>query len=498
MFDRPLKILLVSSEVAPFAKTGGLADVAGSLPKALATAGGNVYGGNDVRVAMPRYKQTEGAKYLMDFPVPFGGRIETAIVRQDSIEAEYQGEQRQIPVYMVDNHHYFFRDNIYMYADDAERFTFFCLALLEMLPRLGWQPDIIHCNDWQTGPIPFFIRTKYTKDDFYNRIATVFTIHNLQYQGIFPPDVLSILEVQEDYFTSEQLEFYGSVSYIKMGIMYADVVNTVSRTYAAEIQHPEFGVRMDGLLRKRSADLYGIINGINYHEFNPDKDPRIFRNYNSNSIENKKDNKFALQKELGLPVREVPVLGLVSRLVDQKGLDLLAKIMDELMALDIQFILLGSGDSYYEAQFSSFSQTYPEKMVTRIGFNTVLAQRIYAGADVFLMPSRFEPCGLGQLISMRYGTIPVARATGGLADTVTDYNPVTGSGNGFVFAEYNSRALLDAIYRALKLYGQNPAAWRRLVRAAMEIDYSWARSAVEYLQLYREGIKKLMQWTRSA
>lgn len=498
MFDRPLKILLVSSEVSPFAKTGGLADVAGSLPKALATAGGNVYGGNDVRVAMPRYKQTEGAKYLMDFPVPFGRRTETAIVRQDSIEAQYRGEQRQIPVYMIDNYHYFFRDGIYMYEDDAERFTFFCLALLEMLPRLGWQPDIIHCNDWQAGPIPFFIRTKYPKDDFYNRIATVFTIHNLQYQGNFSTDALSFLGVGEDYFTPEKLEFYGSISYIKMGIMYADVVNTVSRTYAAEIQRPEFGERMDGLLRKRSADLYGIINGINYHEFNPDKDPRIFRNYNSNSIENKKENKFALQKELGLPAREVPVLGLVSRLVDQKGLDLLARIMDDLMALDIQFILLGSGDPYYEAQFSSFSQTYPEKMVSRIGFNTVLAQRIYAGADIFLMPSRFEPCGLGQLISMRYGTIPVARATGGLADTVNDYNPVTGSGNGFVFSEYNRRALYDAISRGLKLYGQNPAAWRRLVRAAMEIDYSWARSAVEYLQLYREGIKKLMQWTRSA
>jgi len=498
MFDQPLKMLLVSSEVAPFVKTGGLADVAGSLPKALAVAGGNVYGGNDVRVAMPRYKQIEGAKYLMDFPVPFGGRTETAVIRLDGIEGQYQGEQRTIPVYMIDNYHYFFRDSIYMYEDDAERFAFFCFAVLEMLPRLGWQPDIIHCNDWQTGPVSFLIKTQYAKNSFYNRITTVFTIHNLLYQGNFSPDTLDLLEAGDEYFTSEQLEFYGSVSYIKMGILYADVINTVSRTYAAEIQRPEFGERMDGLLRKRSADLYGIINGINYHEFNPAKDPRIFRNYNSSSIENKKENKYALQKELGLPVREVPVLGLVSRLVDQKGLDLLAGIMDDLMALDIQFILLGSGDPFYENKFSGFSRVYPEKNVSRIGFNTVLAQRIYAGADIFLMPSRFEPCGLGQLISMRYGAIPVVRATGGLADTVNDYNPVTGSGNGFVFSEYNSGALCDAIFRALKLYRQNPAAWRRLVRTAMDIDYSWARSAVEYLQLYREGIKRASNMYKSA
>lgn len=498
MFDRPLKILLVSSEVSPFAKTGGLADVAGSLPKALATAGGNVYGGNDVRIAMPHYKQIEGAGYLTDYPVAFGGRTETAIVRQASIEAQYLNEHRQVPVYMIDNHHYFYRDGIYMYKDDDQRFTFFCLALLELLPRLGWQPDVIHCNDWQTGPIPFFIRTRYAGNDFYSRTATVFTIHNLQYQGNFPPQALEYLGVGMDYFTPDRLEFYGSVSYMKMGIGYADVINTVSRTYASEIQRPDLGERMDGLLRKRAADLYGITNGINYHEFNPEKDPRIIRNYNSSSIENKKENKFALQKEVGLPVREVPVLGLVSRLVDQKGLDLIAKIMADLMELDIQFVLLGSGDPYYEDLFRSFNQTYKGKMTAVIGFNTVLAQRIYAGTDIFLMPSRFEPCGLGQLISMRYGTIPVVRATGGLADTVNDYNPVTGAGNGFVFSEYNGRALYDAISRALKLYTQNPGAWRRLVRTAMEIDYSWARSAMEYLQLYREAIKKIERWTKTA
>lgn len=498
MYDRPLKVLLMSSEVVPFAKTGGLADVAGSLPKALATVGGNDNQGNDVRVAMPHYKQIEGARYLMDFPVVFGGRVETAIIRESSIEAQYRNEHRVIPVYMVDNHHYFYRDGMYVFDDDAERFAFFCRAVLEMLPRLNWQPDIIHCNDWQCGPVPFYLETKYRRDDFYSKIATVYTIHNLQYQGNFPRDVLKLMEVGDDYFTPERLEFYGMVSYMKMGILYADVISTVSRNYAEEIQRPEMGERMDGLLRKRSTDLYGIVNGINYHEFDPKNDPRIHRNYDRDSIENKKENKFALQKEMGLPVVDVPVLGLISRLVDQKGLDLIAHIVDKLMLLDIQFVVLGSGDRYYEDMFRQIKERYPQKIGVYIGFNSVLAQRIYAGSDIFLMPSRFEPCGLGQLISMRYGTVPVVRATGGLADTVYDYNPVTGSGNGFVFTEYDGRALYHAITRALEVYYERPEEWKRLMRTCMELDFSWARSAVEYLQLYQEAMNKRTRMLKTA
>ncbi|GBF34094.1 ADP-glucose transglucosylase [Desulfocucumis palustris] len=489
MFDRPLKILLVSSEVVPFAKTGGLADVAGSLPKALAVVG-NDNMGNDVRVIMPHYKGIEGASYRMDFPVMFNNRAETSIIRESTIEAHFHGQHRIIPVYMVDNHHYFYRDRMYMFPDEAERYTFFCRAVLEMLPRLNWQPDVIHCNDWQSGPIPFFIKTRYRHDPFYAKISTVFTIHNLQYQGNYPRESLRVLGVGDEYFTPDQLEFYGSVSFMKMGLVYSDVINTVSRTYAAEIQRPELGERMDGLLRKRSHDLYGIVNGINYHEFNPKTDHRIYRNYDYDSIEYKKENKYALQKELGLPIRDVPVIGLISRLVDQKGLDLISEIGDELMHLDLHFVVLGSGEKHYEEMFNRLKSKYPQKMGVYIGFNSILAQRIYSGADMFLMPSRFEPCGLGQLIAMRYGTIPIVRATGGLADTVHDYNPATGSGNGFVFSEYNGRALYHAIARSLKVYRDDQEQWSKLARNCMEMDFSWARSGVEYLQLFQEAISR--------
>jgi len=489
MFDRPLKILFVSSEVVPFAKTGGLADVAGSLPKALSLVGGDNMG-NDVRVVMPRYQQIEGASYKMDFPVPFKNRNETAIIRESSIEAHYQGERRQVPVYMVDNYHYFFRERMYMFEDEADRFAFFCRAVLEMLPRLEWQPDIIHCNDWQSGPIPLFLKTHYANNQFYNRIATVFTIHNLQYQGNYSRDALAALGLGDEYAHPDRLEFYGSISFMKAGIVYSDVVNTVSRTYAEEIKRPELGERMEGLLRKRAGDLYGIVNGINYHEFNPRTDPRIYRNFDQHSIVNKRENKFGLQKEIGLPAGEVPVIGLISRLVDQKGLDLIAETIDELMAQEIQFVVLGSGERYYEQLFESIRARYPDKMGVYIGFNAILAQRIYAGADMFLMPSRFEPCGLGQLISLRYGTIPIVRFTGGLADTVHDYNPATGSGNGFGFSEYKGQALLDTVSRALQLYREQPEQWLRLVKNAMELDFSWARSGVEYLQLYQEAMNK--------
>lgn len=497
MFDRPLKILVVSSEVVPFAKTGGLADVAGSLPKALALVG-NDNMGNDVRVVMPRYQQIEAGVYRMDFPVPFKDRNETAIIREASIESQYRGERKTIPVYLVDNHHYFYRDRIYMFDDEAERFAFFCRAVLEMLPKLDWQPDVIHCNDWQSGPIPLFLKTHYRQDQFYNRIATVFTIHNLQYQGNYPKDVLRILGLGEEFFHPERLEFYGMVSFMKAGIVYSDVINTVSRTYASEIQHPELGERMDGLLRKRSKDLYGIVNGINYHEFNPKTDPRITRNYDSSSVANKKENKYALQKEMNLPVKDVPLIGLISRLVDQKGLDLIAEVIDEIMSADLQFVVLGSGDHYYENMFERIRSRYPDKMGLYLGFNAILAQRIYAGSDMFLMPSRFEPCGLGQLISLRYGTIPIVRFTGGLADTVNDYNPDTGSGNGFGFFEYSGRELLNTIKRSIKLYREKPAQWEALVRNAMEQDFSWARSGVEYLQLYQQAMSTHLSLQRIA
>lgn len=497
MFDRPLKILLVSSEVVPFAKTGGLADVAGSLPKALALVG-NDNAGNDVRVVMPRYRQIEGVSYRLDFPIQFNNRYETVIIKESAIESNFQGAHKTIPVYMIDNYRYFYRDRMYMFDDEAERFAFFCRAVLEMLTRLDWQPDIIHCNDWQSGPIPLLLKTQYRQDPFYQKIATVFTIHNLQYQGNFAKDSLKLLNLGEEYYHPDLLEFYGSISFMKAGILYSDIINTVSRTYAEEIQRPEMGERMDGLLRKRSCDLHGIVNGINYHEFNPRTDPRIHRNYDQSSVANKKENKFALQKEMGLPEKDVPVISLISRLVDQKGLDLISQIIDSLMQEDVQFIVLGSGDPHYERLFENIKNNYPDKIGLYIGFNAILAQRIYAGSDMFLMPSRFEPCGLGQLISLRYGTIPIVRLTGGLADTISDFNPATGSGNGFGFSEYSGPALLHTVRRALKLYRERPEQWQYLVKNAMDLDFSWARSAVEYLQLYQEAIARHLNMQRIA
>ncbi|MGE5554612.1 MAG: glycogen synthase [Betaproteobacteria bacterium] len=493
MFDRNLRILIVSSEVSPFAKVGGLADVAGSLPKALATLGEGELA-NDVRVVMPRYRRIANAKYVTDFPIDMAHRQETAIIRESSLEAKLGEAHALVPVYFVDNYHYFNRDGIYAYGDDAERFSFFCKAVLEMLPRLDFQPDLIHCNDWQTGPIPFLLKEEYARrnPEFYSRIATLYTIHNLQYQGTFDKSVLRSLGVGDEYFHPGALEFWGQVNFMKAGLVYADVLNTVSRTYALEIQTPEYGERLEGVLQDRSKDLFGIVNGINYHEFNPRTDPRLVANYDRDFLGAKKENKIDLQREMGLPVRDVPVFGLVSRLVSQKGLDILGEAAEQLLSDNLQFIALGTGDPYYENLFRSLAHRHPERCAVQIGFNGVLAQRIYAGSDFFLMPSRFEPCGLGQLIAMRYGTIPIVRATGGLADTVHDVNQNPEAGNGFVFTEYSAKALLDTVERALALYRQQPEFWAALVRRVMEADYSWSKSAASYVELYQRAIAKVL------
>ncbi|MGI6284701.1 glycogen synthase GlgA [Neomoorella humiferrea] len=477
--SEPLKILFVSPEVAPLAKTGGLADVAGSLPKALAARG------HEVRVVMPRYRQIKDVEYLTDLPVEMDGSLETAIIRRGSLPGE-----GSIPVYLIDNYKFFWRDEMYCYADDAARFNFFCKAVLSMLPWLNFRPDIIHCNDWQTGPIPLFLKVKHEDNPFYRDTATVYTIHNLQYQGTFPRQTLRIMALGEEFFTPERLEFYGQVSFMKAGILYADLINTVSKKYALEIQTPEYGERLDGLLRKRAADLRGILNGIDYEEFNPATDRRLAVNYDADHLDKKKENKAALQREMELPVKDVPLLGLISRLVNQKGLDLLAAILDPLLQQDLQFVLLGSGEDYYQQLFSRYKVKYRDKMAVKIGFDPVLAQRIYAGCDIFLMPSRFEPCGLGQMISLRYGTVPVVRATGGLEDTIKDFHQHPGNGNGFSFHDYQPQALLDAINRALHVYRNEPEAWHNLVRRGMAADLSWNASAGQYEDMYREALHK--------
>lgn len=483
MLDTGIKILVVSSEAAPFSKTGGLADVAGSLPKAL------LLQGNDVRLVTPRYRSVSGVETLTDFPIAVGSRRETVIVRTSSIEAKSSQGKAYVPVYLLDNYHYFDRDHYYAYQDDGERFAFFDLACIELCERLDFIPDVIHCNDWQTGFIPLLVRNREKVNPVWSRTATCFTIHNLKYQGNFGKDILRILGVGDEYYNIDGVEYYGQVSFLKAGINFADVVNTVSVTYSREIQTPEFGEGFDGILRRRKDVLFGIVNGINFHEFNPASDPRIYRTYDSTDLAGKKENKYGLQRELGLLVGDRPLAGIVSRLVDQKGLDLVLDSVPEMISRGMQFVLLGTGDQYYEDKFRELAKRYPDSMAAVIGFNGVLAQRIYAGSDMFLMPSKFEPCGLGQLIAMRYGSIPIVRSTGGLADTVMDYDNVTSSGNGFVFREYTSQGLMGAIKRALTVFG-DPDAWQRLVKRAMEMDFSWNKSAALYTELYIEAMSR--------
>ena len=478
MPKKPLKILIAAAEAAPFAKTGGLADVVGSLPKALAGMG------HDVRIVMPKYKQIREGDYLIDYPVEMDHHLESGILKQTSLNAG----TIKIPVYLIDNHQYFYRDGIYCFPDEAERFNFFCKAILGMLPMIGWQPHLIHCNDWQTGLVPMILQTKYAEDSYYQTIGTLLTIHNLQYQGIFSRQTLPLLGLGDEYFTTERMEFYGQINFLKAGIVYADLVNTVSIKYALEIQTPEYGEGLDGLLRKRAQDLYGIINGIDYEEYNPATDTHIYRNYSLDSIERKKENKVRLQQEMGLPVSKAPLLGMVSRLVDQKGLDLISAVFTQMMDLGVQLVLLGSGEDHYQKLFAELKMKYPSQVAIYLGFNADLAQKIYAGVDMFLMPSRFEPCGLSQLISLRYGTIPIVRAVGGLADTIEDFDEISGKGNGFSFKAYEAGALMDTIRRAVALYQEQPNQWQQLMVNAMKCDFSWNKSAHDYVMLYEKAI----------
>ena len=479
----PLRILYLSAEVVPFAKTGGLADVAGSLPKAVRALG------HDIRVAMPRYGRVEVEKFglkkvLGPFPVPLDEQAKPAEI--------YEGRIGQdVPVYFVENRELYDRDGIYMYPDDAERFIFYCRAALEMCRLLGWRPDVIHCNDWHTAIVPNWLKTIYQDDPFFRETATVYTIHNLAYQGIFGYRVLEIAGVDEYGFLAhpDMADLNGVVDLMARGIHFADVVNTVSETYAQEILTPEYGERLDPLLRDRRHRLFGILNGIDYEVMNPATDPHIAQHYDIHSLEKRMENKKALQREAGLKEDvDAPLVGAISRLTDQKGFDLVAQVMDPMLRyLRVQFVLLGTGEQRYHDMFSGLSQRYPDRVRAFLTFNAPLAQRIYAGADLFLMPSRFEPCGLGQMIAMRYGSVPVVRETGGLADTVKDYDPRSGTGNGFTFREYEPLALYTALVRAVETY-RHTEVWRHIQLAGMTADFSWAASARKYVDLYHRAL----------
>lgn len=468
-----LKVLFVSAEVAPYAKTGGLADVAGSLPVVLSEAG------IDVRVAMPKYRQIDGnSKYVTDFPVSIDGRVETCIIRRGKMN-------NKVPIYFVDSYNYFDRDGIYCFMDDAQRFAFFCKAILKMLPNIGFKPDVIHLNDWHTGPVSMLLKESFADNDFYKNIKTIFTIHNLKYQGNFPKEIINLFDAGESVFIPEKTEFYGTFSFMKTGIVYSDIVNTVSNVYAKEIQTKEYGEGMEGILQKREEDLYGILNGISYDEFNPKTDIDIYKNYDSENLEDKKYNKTKIQKELGLKKSDVPLLGIVTRLSGQKGLDLIIDKIEQIIS-KCQLVVLGTGEPYYETAFTELKNKYPDKISLNIEFNAGLAKKIYAGSDMFLMPSRFEPCGLGQLISLQYGTIPIVRETGGLAETVIDYDKDPINGTGFTFKDFNMDEFYDAVERAVKLYNKK-ALWNELVKKGMGKDLSWEMSAKKYIDLYKKA-----------
>ena len=472
-----MKILYVAAEAVPFAKTGGLADVAGSLPKALKADG------VDVRVIMPKFGKIPEAyrnamEHVYDGELPVAWRKK--YVGLDKYELD------GVTYYFVDNEEYFNREGFYGYDDDAERFSFFSRAVLDLLPEMDFWPDVIHTNDWHAGLVNVFLKLEHMGDARYERIKTVYTIHNLKYQGVFPKDVMpDVLGLDWKYFNNGDLEFYDAVNFMKGGIIYADAITTVSKTYAKEIQYPYFGEHLDGLLRSREQDLSGIVNGIDYSVYNPRTDKYIFETYDEESLDRKLDNKTELQKSLGLSERRnVPLIAIVSRLVEPKGMDLVVRMMDEILQHeDIQLVVLGTGEKRYEDWFKGLAWRYPKKVSVNIYFSNELAQRIYAGADIFLMPSNYEPCGIGQLIALRYGTIPVVRQTGGLKDTVQQYNKYTQEGNGFVFENYNAHEMIYALKRALSFYG-NYEIWHKIQLNAVQADYSWKRSAKEYEALY--------------
>ena len=478
----PLKILLLAAEVVPFAKTGGLADVAGALPKAIRALG------HDIRVAMPRYGRVDPDKLQLQevvppFDVPIHHTTEPARILQATIPPD-------VPVYMVDNARYFDREGIYMYADDADRFIFYCRAALEALKHLDWQPDVIHCHDWHTAIVPNWLNTLYKDDPFFATCVTVYTIHNLAYQGIFGYRVLEIAGLDEWGFLyhPEMADLNEVVDLMGRGIYWADVVNTVSETYAQEILTPEYGERLDPLLRDRRDRLFGILNAIDYETFNPATDPHIAAQYDAANLDRRLENKLALQREANLPENpDVPLLGIISRLTDSKGFDLLGEAIDHIFDLGVQLVLMGTGDQHYHDLFSRMVQQYPRQAAIFLTFNTPLAQRIHAGSDMFLMPSRFEPCGTNQMIAMHYGSVPVVRATGGLADTVQDYNPRTGQGTGFVFKNYDRWALFAAIVRAAETF-KHRDVWRQIQLRGMHADFSWNQSARKYVDLYHRAI----------
>ena len=478
-----MKILFISSEVAPFAKTGGLGDVGGSLPKALGELG------HDVRVAMPAYRPIEeglrsGRYGLRALPVQLNVPMGIGPVPAGVLEASLPGSD--VPVYFVAERHLFDRPRYYGYWDDVGRFAFFSRASLGLIPALSWSPDIVHAHDWQTAPAVTWLATAGQADDRYRGLASLFTIHNLSHQGRTYWGIFDYLDVITHSLLEEE---HGRVNFMARGIYHATLINTVSPTYAREIMGPEGGAGLDGLLRYRSSDVHGVLNGLDYEVWDPATDTHLAGNFDASRLEDRIHNKRALQSRANLPLRDdVPLIGMVSRLDWQKGLDITGHVLHMLLnniAGDAQCVILGTGRPEYEAMLTHVGDYHRDKMAAFMFYDADLAPLIYAGSDIFLMPSLFEPCGLGQMIAMRYGCVPVVRATGGLADTVQD------GMTGFTFDDYSSAAFWQALQRAIHIYNVDQKSWRALQRAGMAADFSWQRSAYGYQQLYEWAIAKM-------
>lgn len=474
-----MKILYVTGECWPFIKTGGLGDVSYALPKALKKEG------VDIRVIMPKYSTIpsylkDKFKPVAEFSVKVGWRNQYCGIETMELEG--------VTFYFIDNEFYFKRSDqssIYGHGDDPERFAFFSNAVLSSMEKLNFYPDVMALNDWHTGMIPLLLKEEYSHLNKYKNIKTVYTIHNLQYQGIFDKEILgNVFDISYDYFNNGDIEFYGKVNFMKAGIVFSDKVITVSKTYVEEVQTAFYGEGLDGLLKSNSYKLEGILNGIDYDLNNPATDKAIFENFDVNSIYKKLENKRRLQEILGLEVNpNIPLVGIVSRLTSQKGLDLINYMMPEIMRENLQMVILGTGEYQYQSMFNYYNSNFSNKLSARITFDSTFAQQIYAACDIFLMPSLYEPCGIGQMLAMRYGAIPIVRETGGLKDTVIPYNEYTKEGNGFSFANYNAHEMFFTLKKSIRLY-QDKDIWNNLIINAMNTDNSWTKSAQEYMKIF--------------
>jgi starch synthase len=488
-----LNILFCTSEVTPYSKTGGLADVSNSLPQELNAAG------HAVRIITPKYGPLDERKLriyeikrLTNIEVPIGDKIAICNIKSSFIISP----KGKVQVFLLENNEYFGKASPYMniktgkdYENNDERFIFFNRAIVQVLGLLGWQPDIIHCNDWQTGLIPAYLKTIHSKDPLLANVKTVFTIHNIAYQGIFSHKSFLKTGLPDSIYNPDGVEYHNQFSFLKTGLMFSDVITTVSEKYAQEIcTSKEYGYGFEGILKKRKNDLVGILNGVDYTVWNPERDRLIPFRYSSKELPLKREDKKALCKHFRLEHNtDIPIVGIISRFTDQKGLDLIQGVMPKLMKENIYLVVLGTGDKKYQKMFEGFKKKFRKKMGLHLGFSEEVAHLIEAGSDIYLMPSKYEPCGLNQMYSLRYGTIPVVRATGGLADTIDEYK--NGKGNGFLFDKYKPEAFLTAIKRALKLYKKHDE-WVKLIRQAMNYDYSWEVSSKKYVDLYKNLIKK--------